>query len=126
MYQTITANLMVKNVKDTLKFYEENLGFKAITTVPGDGDTLNFAILGKDKITLMLQEQQNLLAEYPTLQNGEIAPTLTLFITVDDVKKLYNELKDQVKIAKDLHQTFYGKDEFAIFDNNGYVLTISC
>lgn len=126
MYQTITANLMVKNVKDTIEFYEQKLGFKAITTVPGDGDTLNFAILGRDKITLMLQEQQNLLAEYPTLQSGEIVPTLTLFITVDDVKKMYDELKDKVKIAKDLHQTFYGKDEFAIFDNNGYVLTISC
>lgn len=29
-------------------------------------------------------------------------------------------------MAKDLHKTFYGKDEFAVFDNNGNILTISC
>jgi len=27
---------------------------------------------------------------------------------------MYNDLKDRVKIAKELHQTFYGKNEFAI------------
>ena len=74
MYQTITANLMVKNIKDTIEFYEDKLEFKTITTVPEGGDILNFAILGKDKITIMLQEQQNLLAEYSTLQNGAITP----------------------------------------------------
>jgi len=49
-----------------------------------------------------------------------------LFLTVDNVKALYDELKEKVQIAKELHQTFYGQDEFAIFDNNGNILTISC
>ena len=87
---------------------------------------MNFAILNKDKISIMLQEQKNLIEEYSTLKKDEIIPTFTLFITVDDVLTIYNELKDKVKIAKELHKTFYGKDEFAIFDNNGNVLTISC
>ncbi len=73
-----------------------------------------------------LEEQNNLLEEYPTLKRDEIIPTFTLFITVKDVSKLYEELKEKVKMAKELHKTFYGKDEFAIFDNNGNVLTISC
>jgi len=126
MYETITTNIMVKNVKDTIKFYEEKLGFQKIITVPETGEDLNFAIINKDKITLMLQEQQNLLEEYPTLKANEIIPTFTLFITVDNVETKYNELKDKVKIAKELHKTFYGKDEFAIFDNNGNILRISC
>lgn len=67
-----------------------------------------------------------MLDEYPTLQKDEIIPTFTLFITVKDVEKLYEELKDKVKIARELHQTFYGKSEFAIFDNNKNVLTIAC
>ncbi len=126
MYETITTNIMVKNVKETIKFYEEKLGFKKILSVPEDGESLNFAILNKDKISIMLQEQENLISEYPTLKDGEIVPTFTLFITVDDVAAIYDELKDKVKIAKELHKTFYGKDEFAIFDNNRNVLTISC
>ncbi len=40
--------------------------------------------------------------------------------------KLYGELRGKVKIAKELHKTFYGKDEFIIFNNNGNILTISC
>lgn len=126
MYETITTNIMVKNVKETIKFYEEKLGFQKILSVPEEGEILNFAILNKDKISIMFQEQNNLLSEYPTLKTQEIIPTFTLFITVDNVAKMYEDLKNEVKIAKELHKTFYGKDEFAIFDNNGNVLTISC
>ena len=126
MYETITTNIMVKNVKETIKFYEEKLGFKKILSVPDVGEILDFAILNKDKISIMFQEQKNLIEEYPTLKTDKIVPTFTLFITIDDVASMYNELKDKVKIAKEIHKTFYGKDEFAIFDNNGNILTISC
>lgn len=126
MYKTITTNIMVRNVKETIKFYEEILGFKKIVTVPEDGDVLNFAIVVKDSISIMFQEQNNLIEEYPSLKIDIIKPTFTLFITVEDVNKVYNELKDKVKIAKEIHKTFYGKDEFAIFDNNDNILTISC
>ena len=125
MYENIVVNIMVKNVKDTIKFYEEMLGFQKALSVPEEGEVFNFAILSKDKISIMIQEQENLLEEYPSLKTGDIIPTFTLFITVDDVEKLYNELKGKVEIAAELHKTFYGKDEFAIFDNNGNILTIS-
>lgn len=126
MYETVTINIMVKNVKETIAFYENLLGFQKVLSVPDDGEVLNFAILAKDKISIMLQEQQNLIEEYPTLSTDEIKPTFTLFITVSDVAALYNELKDKAQLAKELHKTFYGKDEFAVFDNNGNILTISC
>ena len=126
MYETITTNIMVKNVKETIKFYEEKLGFQKILSVPEEGEILNFAILSKDKISIMLQEQKNLIEEYPTLNTQQIVPTFTLFIMVDNVQKMYDDLKSKVEIAKELHKTFYGKDEFAIFDNNGNILTISC
>ncbi len=126
MYESITANIMVKNVKETVKFYEEKLGFQKVLSVPEEGEKLNFAIVNKDKISIMFQEQENLIEEYSSLKAGEIIPTFTLFITVKNVSLLYEELKNKVQIAKELHQTFYGKDEFAIFDNNGNILTISC
>ena len=112
MYQSITTNIMVKNVK--------------VLSVPEEGEILNFAIIAKDNITIMFQEQNNLTEEYPTLKVENIKPTFTLFITVENVQKLYEDLKDKVEIAKELHKTFYGKDEFAIFDNNKNILTISC
>lgn len=126
MYETITTNIMVKDVKETINFYEEKLGFQKVLSVPEEGEVLNFAILNKDKISIMLQEQKNLINEYSTLQTERIVPTFTLFITVDNVMEMYDKLKNKVEIAKELHKTFYGKDEFAIFDNNGNILTISC
>ncbi|MDE6141582.1 MAG: VOC family protein [Bacilli bacterium] len=125
MYKTITANIMVKNVQDTIEFYESKLGFQRTLTVPDSSEKLDFAILQKDDISIMFQEQQNLLEEYPTLANKDITPTFTLFITVDNVKVIYEEIKDKVRIAVDLHQTFYGHEEFAVFDNNGNILTIA-
>lgn len=125
MYETITTNIMVKNVKETIEFYESKLGFEKILSVPEDGDILAFAILKKDNISIMFQEQKSLIDEYPTLKNDNIIPTFTLFITVKDVLKLYEELKGKVQIAQELHKTFYGKNEFAIFDNNGNILTIA-
>ena len=125
MYQTITTNLMVENVKETIHFYQTVLGFTVIDQVPKTGEELVFAIIKKDEIMLMLQEKQSLMEEYPTLVADTIKPSFTLFITVKDVKQLYEQLKDTVTIAKDLHQTFYGTNEFAIFDNNQYILTIS-
>lgn len=126
MYETITVNMMVKSVKKSIDYYKEFLGFDTVLTVPESGDNFVFAILKKDSISIMFQEKQSLIEEYPTLKVEEIKPTFTLFITVRDVVSLYNELKDKVSLAKDLHKTFYGKDEFAIFDNNGNILTISC
>ncbi|KAA6305142.1 hypothetical protein EZS27_043206, partial [termite gut metagenome] len=28
-------------------------------------------------------------------------------------------------LVKELHKTFYGADEFAVYDNNGFILTIT-
>ncbi|MCI8545339.1 MAG: bleomycin resistance family protein [Bacilli bacterium] len=125
MYETITPNIMVENVAETIQFYEEKLGFKKVLSVPEEGEALNFAIVCKDTITIMFQEKQNLIEEYPSLKVEQIKPTFTLFITVQDVSELYQSLNGKVELAKELHQTFYGKDEFAIFDNNKNILTIS-
>ena len=101
MYQTITTNVMVNNVKETIDFYHDVLGFEVILTVPGTN-------------------------EYESLATDAIKPSFTLYITVDDVEKQYEELRNKATLAKELHKTFYGKPEFAIFDNNGNILTISC
>lgn len=125
MFKAMTLNIMVKNVAETLKFYEDKLGFEKVLSVPEEAEKLDFVIMKKDEVTLMLQEQENLRAEYETVAQGEIVPTFTMFINVDDVKQLYEELKGKVELAKDLHKTFYGQDEFAIFDNNGNILTLA-
>lgn len=116
---------MVKDVKETANFYAQKLSFEMVTSVPGEGDRLVFAILKKDNALVSFQEQANLTQEYPTLKTDEIRPTFTLFVTVDDIDSLYEKLKNNVEIAADMHETFYHTKEFAVFDNNGNILTLS-
>lgn len=124
MYKSITPNLMTENVEETVKFYEQ-LGFAAAATVPKEGGGLQFAILVKDNLTVMFQERESLIAEYPVLNTAKTQPSITLYITVDNVTKYYEDMKDKYELQNELHKTFYGATEFAIKDNNGYVLTFT-
>ena len=41
MYETITTNIMVENVKETIEFYQSKLGFQKVLSVPEDGSILD-------------------------------------------------------------------------------------
>jgi uncharacterized glyoxalase superfamily protein PhnB len=125
MYKNITTNLMVESVDDSVAFYQSILGFSVTASVPNESGKLQFAILSKDNLMLMLQEKSNLSKEYPILSTDKVHPSVTLYITVDNLDGLYQELKGSHKILCDIHTTFYGSKEFAIADNNGYVLTFT-
>lgn len=99
MCKDITINIMVENVANTVNFYRNVLGFDVELTVPEEGDVLNFAIIKKDAISIMLESKEKLIEEYPSLDTKKIKPMFTLFITVNDVEKLYNELKGKVSIV---------------------------
>lgn len=49
MIKSLTPNLMVEDVLETVKFYEENLGFITLASVPSENHGLQFAILSKDE-----------------------------------------------------------------------------
>ena len=125
MYKGITANLMVENVDKTAEFYCGVLGFSIAASVPKNSGGLQFAILSKDSLSVMIQDRENLIEEYPILSTPKVQPSITLYITVDDFTGLYGELKGKCDVICDVHTTFYGAQEFAIKDNNGYVLTFA-
>ena len=125
MYTSMTTNLMVESVDKTIAFYTELLGFTVVASVPGKNDGLQFAILSRDKLMLMLQERSNFIEEYPALDTPKVQPSVSLYITVDNFDALYQEIKSKYTINTGLHTTFYGAREFAITDIDGYVLTFT-
>lgn len=125
MYKNMTTNLMVESVDRAIGFYVDTLGFSVIASVPGKKDALQFAILSKDKLMLMVQEKGNFIEEYPVLDTLKVQPSVSLYITVDDLDELYGELKSKHSINTELHTSFYGAREFAITDADGYVLTFT-
>jgi uncharacterized glyoxalase superfamily protein PhnB len=73
----------------------------------------------------MFQDRENLIEEYTVLSVAKTQPSITLYITVDNLTELYGEFKNEGNVLCEMHKTFYGRNEFAIKDNNGYVLTFA-
>ncbi len=123
-YQSLSPNIGVKSVNETVKFYTEVLGFGLIMSLPETGD-LAWAMVGSGDAVIMFQEIRNLQDEYPQLHGKPLNASITFYVKMKNMTSLYEKLKGTEYLAKELHQTFYGADEFAILDNNGYILTIT-
>ena len=125
--QALSPNIMVKDVQQTVDFYQNLLGFTLINSVPGQTgqQALQWAMVQAGGVTLMFQEEANLKAEYPSLAQHAVGGGFTLYLTVANLDALYERTKSVATVAKEPHKVFYGATEFAILDNNGYVLTFS-
>ncbi len=122
--ESLTPNLMVKSVNKTIEYYINQLGFDLIDTNPKVGEyAWGFIRLGD--VRLMFQEENSMKEEFKELNKSDIGGGLTFYIRVKNINDYYNSIKDKVKVIKPINKTFYGTNEFAIMDLNGYVLTFS-
>jgi len=120
----LTPNLMVNDVNETINFYQKVLGFELVMSVPQEG-SFNWAMVQCGEVNLMFQERNNIIAEYPLLKDTPMGGGLTFYIKVGNVKALYEKIRERVNIVSDLHNSFYGAEEFAIEDINGFILTFA-
>jgi uncharacterized glyoxalase superfamily protein PhnB len=60
----------------------------------------------------------------PNAHEGDRAPSFTgsLYIRVDHVDEVWKSIKDGAQVCYPIESFSYGMREFAIYDNNGYVL----
>ena len=123
-YQSLSPNIGVRNVSETVKFYTETLGFNLIMSVPETGNMI-WAMVSSGKVTFMFQEIESLHEEYPQLPEKTASAPLTFYIVIKGMRELYQKVKETGCLAKEMYKTPYGANEFAIFDNNGYILTIT-
>ena len=124
MYKKCTTECGVQDVNKTVKWYKNSLGFELVISVPESGK-YEWALMKKDSVEIMFQTKKSLDGEIPYLKNIPVAGSIILYIEVDNIKKMYNGLREEIKIIKELHKTFYGSEEFAISDCNGFVLLFS-
>lgn len=106
----------------TLEFYK-NLGFNVVTTIPEQGDIFR-AMMTCRKVTFMFQTFESLGNELPIISRQK-GGSLLLYIQTSEIRKFFDQVKDKVKVVKELKKTFYGATEFSIEDNNGYLLTFA-
>lgn len=120
-FNNITNNLLVENVNETIDFYENTFGFSSVMTYPDSGK-YDFAIIKRDSIQLMLQTKASFDDELDLFKDTNIGGTFMLYIEVNNLDSLYNVVNSNAEIVKELNETFYNTKEFAVKDNNGYVL----
>lgn len=122
--KSLSPNLMVYNVNDTIDYYKTYFNFNEVKTVPDEGD-YQWAMLQNGSVTIMLQSIDSLKNELPYFEDIEPGGGFTLFIQVEGIEKLYDELKDNLEILAELNKTNYGINEFTIRDLNGYIITFA-
>ena len=127
---TLTPNLAVSDVRQTIQFYSENLGFELIMAVPETQDGIDeqlsdnkvyvYEFLKKDNVELMLQ-RVDCFHEDVTI-DGKIGASVSFYMQGKGIEAFYEELKNKTIQVFELKLTWYGIKEFYIRDNNGYVL----
>ncbi len=106
--------LETEDLKQTIKFYTELLGFKCQGLYP-EADPC-WASLVKDNIEIMFTSRNAHSAiEKPTM-------TGSLYLNPDNVNEAWEQLKDKVTIEYPIENFGYGMREFAIRDCNGYLI----
>jgi uncharacterized glyoxalase superfamily protein PhnB len=120
----LTPNLIVSSVEQSLAFYCDVLGFTRTATVPEQSPYV-FAAIQSGPVEIFLNARGPAIEEYPALADMAIGGTLTLYMEVADVTKLYGDLKGRVKVTMPLEKKFYGVTEFAFEDPDGYVITFA-
>jgi uncharacterized glyoxalase superfamily protein PhnB len=108
--QALTPMLRSWDLHATIEFYKEVLGFAC------DSQTESWASLRRDRVGLMVSA--------PNYHLEESAPSFTgsLYFRIDNVDEFWSALKDRVKVCYAIETFSYGMREFAIYDNNGYLL----
>lgn len=122
--ESLTPNIMVNDVNETLDYYINVLGFNLVDTNPASGE-FEWGYVMLNSVGLMFQEEKSLKTEYPELKDLKVGGALTLYVRVENINDLFEKIKDQVTVVKPMNTTFYGTNEFAIMDVNGFILTFS-
>jgi lactoylglutathione lyase len=125
-FKSLTPNLMVDDVNETVNFYRDILGFNVLILMPETG-VADWAMLEQGNVKIMFQKKASLIEEYPVFakQTFVSGGAMILYIEVPKVRELFEQLKGKAKLVRELSKTCYCMTEFAIQDNNGFVLAFA-
>jgi uncharacterized glyoxalase superfamily protein PhnB len=122
---SLTPNLMVNDIEETVEYYTDVLGFTLLMTVPETGK-LDWAMVKRNDVVLMFQTKKSLSSGLPRMAGEKPGGGLTFYIKVDRISEIHEEFfHNEAEIISDLESTFYNTIEFSVVDVNGYVLTFS-
>lgn len=110
----LSLDLVVTDVLASVDFYVNILGFTKI-----DGDS-HFARLSAGSSEIMLMSKSDFDQEVPNNNRAQNQGWFVLIIEVTNITEVYENIKNKVKIIRELQSTDYGTQEFLLIDLDGY------
>lgn len=110
--QELTPMLYTEQLDESVEFYAAVLGFQR----DGLSEEAGWASVKHDNVTIIFA--------LPNAHLPFTKPTFTgsLYLNTDNVDAWWQQLKDKVEVCYPIEDFEYGMREFAIYDNNGYLL----
>ena len=113
---SISPRLHIADFNRSLNFYRDVLGFSVDTAFPEDKPV--FALLSRDGVAIQIGGPES-------VKSDANAPTVTLYLDVDDAMGLHAELQGKVAIEWGPEVYFYQRREFAFRDPDGHLIIVS-
>jgi PhnB protein len=114
--------LTVKDMRETLRFYNDVLGFETVVTMPDANGDLMHASVRRGNVNLMFGPRQN--GGLPPAGDG-----IVLYFTLDDdddVDAEFAHAKSRgATVVQEPTDQFWGHRDWTIEDPDGYHLSIS-
>ena len=104
--------LRTNDLKGTVEFYTAQLGF----TCESLSEEWGWASLRRDRVHVMIARPNDHESFEKPIFTG------SLYFSSDDVDGAWLELKDKAEVCYPIENFEYGMREFALYDNNGYLL----
>ncbi len=135
MMNKMTPNLAVCNVSNTVKYYQNHLGFALTAAVPEsqdgvdqqlvEGKTYVFAMMKCGAVELMFQRTDSFVHDVELIENENIGASVSFYFEVEDLTDLHAKLKENDLKVTEIKTTWYGANEFYMKDLNAYILGFS-
>lgn len=123
-FQSITPNLIVRDIAASTAFYRDVLGFTVKQTVP-DAPPFVFVWLERDGVPVFLNDRKAAADEYPGAAERPAGGTVTMFFSVSGVDEYYAALATKATVIMPIKTQFYGMREFAIVDPDDHIITFA-
>lgn len=118
MINQLRPMLWTEDLEGTVAFYTEVLGF-AIDEFNRDW---GWASLSVGSASIMFTRPLEFDASPGFEPPSRIGCTGSFYFNTDDVDALWEELRDKATICYGIEDFDHGMREFAVYDNNGYIL----
>lgn len=111
-FKSLQPILWTENLDETIGFYLHILGF----SLNERNDDWQWASLQKDGIQIMISKPNQ------HEQLNRICFSGSFYFNVENVDEVWEDLKIKANICYEIETFEWGMREFAIYDNNGYIL----